>query len=165
MVTHYAPGDRSIAVIKEFFPSLLRIDSGDSPIQHHRFSIHYHCIQHSEAKMPSAKSQPAPAPAAKPARLTRAQRTAILKALSDPKRFELLENIARAQCPLTCTMAHEALAISPATLSHHIKELQTSGLIDVRREGKFAFLSIKPGVLEAISSYLQSLSPASCPTR
>ncbi|HEY2471204.1 MAG TPA: helix-turn-helix domain-containing protein [Terracidiphilus sp.] len=104
------------------------------------------------------------AQAAKPCRLTRAQRTAILKALSDPKRFELLENIARAKC-LGCTQAHEALAIAPATLSHHIKELQTSGLIDVRREGKFAFLSIKPGVLEALSVYLQSLSPNACPTR
>jgi ArsR family transcriptional regulator len=98
-------------------------------------------------------------------RLTRAQRTAILKALADPKRFELLEKIARASCPLGCAAAHEALAISPATLSHHIKELQTSGLIDVRREGKFAFLTVKPGVLDALSAYLQSLSPTSCPNR
>ena len=98
-------------------------------------------------------------------RLSRTQRTVVLKALADPKRFELLEKIARSQCPLTCTMATEALAISAATLSHHVKELQTSGLIDVRREGKFAFLSIKPGVLEALSVYLQSLSPTSCSTR
>jgi ArsR family transcriptional regulator len=104
-------------------------------------------------------------PGAKSVRLTRAQRTAILKALADPKRFELLETIASSRCPLGCTAAHEALSIAPATLSHHIKELHTSGLIDVRREGKFAFLSIKPGVLEALSAYLQSLSPNACPTR
>jgi ArsR family transcriptional regulator, arsenate/arsenite/antimonite-responsive transcriptional repressor len=110
---------------------------------------------------PEANSTRAP----KPARLTRAQRMAILKALADPKRFELLENIARASCPLGCTVAREALAISAATLSHHIKELQTSGLIDVRREGKFAFLTVKPGVLEALSAYLQSLSVTACPTR
>jgi ArsR family transcriptional regulator, arsenate/arsenite/antimonite-responsive transcriptional repressor len=103
--------------------------------------------------------------AARPVRLTPAQRTAILKALADPTRFELLEKIARSRCPLGCTEAHEALAIAPATLSHHIKELQSSGLIDVRREGKFAFLSIKPGVLEALSAYFQSLSPTSCLTR
>jgi ArsR family transcriptional regulator, arsenate/arsenite/antimonite-responsive transcriptional repressor len=102
---------------------------------------------------------------ARPPRLTRAQRTALLKALADPKRFELLERISRAACPLACAGAGEALAISPATLSHHIKELQTSGLIDVRREGKFHFLSIKPGVLEALAATLQSLSPTSCPTR
>jgi ArsR family transcriptional regulator len=96
--------------------------------------------------------------ASKPARLTRTQRTAILKALADPKRFELLERIARSSCPMGCAQASEALAIAPATLSHHIKELQTSGLIDVRREGKFAFLSVKPNVLEAIAASLSSLS-------
>jgi ArsR family transcriptional regulator, arsenate/arsenite/antimonite-responsive transcriptional repressor len=100
--------------------------------------------------------------AGKTPRLTRAQRTAILKALADPKRFELLERIARSSCPVGCGAAREALAIAPATLSHHIKELQTSGLIDVRREGKFHFLSIKPGVLEAIAASLSSLSPTSC---
>lgn len=100
---------------------------------------------------------------ARPLRLTHTQRTAILKGLSDPRRFELLEKIARTQCPLTCSMAGDALAISAATLSHHIKELQTSGLINVRREGKFAYLTIKPGVLEALAAYLQSLGPSSCP--
>jgi ArsR family transcriptional regulator len=110
--------------------------------------------------MASVKQEPKPARSAKPVRLAPAQRNAVLKALADPKRFELLETIARSQCPLGCTAAHEALSIAPATLSHHIKELQTSGLIDVRREGKFAFLSIKPGVLEALSAYLQSLSPS-----
>ena len=99
------------------------------------------------------------------ATLSRSQRTAVLKALADPKRFELLEKIALAQCPLGCSAAKDALDISPATLSHHIKELQTSGLIDVRREGKFHFLSIRPGVLEALSAYLQSLSPTSCQAR
>lgn len=115
--------------------------------------------------MASAKPELTATSPAKPARLTRAQRTAVLKALADPKRFELLERVAKASCPLGCSDARDALAISPATLSHHIKELQTSGLIDVRREGKFHFLSIKPGVLEAIAAHLQSLSPGSCPIR
>ena len=101
----------------------------------------------------------------KSVRLTRAQRSAVLKALADPKRFELLERIARSQCPLGCADARDALAIAPATLSHHIKELQSSGLIDVRREGKFHFLSVKPGVLEAIAAHLQSLSPTGCAPR
>jgi len=115
--------------------------------------------------MTPAKQDSTPTRTATIARLTRAQRTAILKALADPKRFELLERISRASCPLGCTDARQALAISPATLSHHIKELQTSGLIDVRRDGKFAFLTVKPGVLEALAATLQSLRPTSGPTR
>jgi len=101
----------------------------------------------------------------KPARLTKARRIAILKALADPKRFELLEKIAKAACPLGCSVAGAALAISPATLSHHIKELESAGLIQVAREGKFHFLSLKAGVLESLASTLESLSPGNCSSR
>jgi len=96
-------------------------------------------------------------------RLPRARRTALLKALADPKRFELLERIAKASCPLGCMEAGEALKIAPATLSHHIKELETAGLIEVRREGKFHFLSVRAGVLESLAAHLSGLTPGSCP--
>ena len=113
---------------------------------------------------PPTSTQPVPS-ATKPSRLTRARRTAILKALADPRRFELLERIAKAGCPLGCAQALAALPISAATLSHHIKELETAGLIDVRREGKFHYLSLRPGVLEALAIQLAALEPTTCPTR
>jgi ArsR family transcriptional regulator len=115
--------------------------------------------------MPPTTSVPPAPPPPKPARLTRARRAAILKALADPRRFELLERIARAGCPLGCTQARAALPISAATLSHHIKELETAGLIDIRREGKFHYLSLRPGVLEALAAQLSALEPGACPTR
>jgi ArsR family transcriptional regulator len=96
-------------------------------------------------------------------RLTRASRTAILKALADPKRFELLERVAKSSCPVSCAQARTTLAIAPATLSHHIKELEAAGLIQIQREGKFHFLSLRPGVLEALVTTLSSLTPAYCP--
>jgi ArsR family transcriptional regulator len=96
-------------------------------------------------------------PAAKPARLSAARRTAILKALSDPRRFQLLECIAKANCPLGCTQARAALPISAATLSHHIKELESAGLIHIRRDGKFHFLTLRPGVLKSLTDLLSSL--------
>lgn len=88
----------------------------------------------------------------------------MLKALADPKRFELLERIAKASCPLGCSVVRSALAISPATLSHHIKELETAGFISVTREGKFHFLSLCPGVLEGLIDCLSELSGQKCPT-
>ena len=106
------------------------------------------------------QNQPA---AAKPVRLSAARRTAILKALADPRRFELLERIAKAGCPLGCTEARAALPISAATLSHHIKELETAGLIHIRREGKFHFLTLRPGVLQGIISLLSALDIPACP--
>ncbi len=98
----------------------------------------------------------------KAARLSSARRTAILKALADPRRFELLERIARAGCPLGCTEARAALPISAATLSHHIKELETAGLIDVRREGRFHFLTLRPGVLQGLIGILGALDTDPC---
>src|ERR1700731_1607496 len=95
--------------------------------------------------------------------LTDAQRTAVLKALADPRRFELLERIARHNCPLGCSEALSEMPISPATLSPHIKELETAGLIEVRGEGKYAFLSLGPGILEAVASMLSLLGAAGCP--
>ena len=100
-----------------------------------------------------------------PGRLTRVQQTAIFKALADPHRFELLQQIAKAGCPLGCAKALDCLAISPATLSHHVKELETAGLIQIRREGKFAYLTLRPGVLEAVAASLSALETAGCPRR
>ena len=102
---------------------------------------------------------------AKPVRLNQSQRALILKALADPRRFELLQQIAKAGCPLGCSQALAALHISAATLSHHIKELETAGLIEVRREGKFAYLSLRPGVLSSLAAGLAALEPDSCPGR
>jgi ArsR family transcriptional regulator, arsenate/arsenite/antimonite-responsive transcriptional repressor len=99
-------------------------------------------------------------PQATTTRLSPARRTAILKALADPRRFELLERIASAGCPLGCAQARAALPIAAATLSHHIKELEAAGLIKVRREGKFHFLTLRPGVLQGLSSILTALEAA-----
>lgn len=113
---------------------------------------------------PKSKRTVAPR-SVKTARLTSVQRTAILKALADPRRFELLERIARAGCPLGCAQVRAALPISAATLSHHIKELDTAGLIDVRREGKFHFLTLRPGVLQGLIDLLGALAADPCARR
>lgn len=115
--------------------------------------------------MTDTENTTAQATPAKAVRLTRARRTAILKALSDPRRFELLESIAKASCPLGCAQARAALPISAATLSHHIKELETAGLISIRREGKFHYMSLRPGVLESLASVLSTLGQGPCGPR
>jgi ArsR family transcriptional regulator len=95
-------------------------------------------------------------------RMTQARRTAILKALADPRRFEVLERIANSGCALSCSQTLADLPIAAATLSHHLKELETAGLIHVQREGKYHMLSVQPGVLEAVAETLHSLG-AACP--
>ena len=95
--------------------------------------------------------------------MTGARRTAILKALADPRRFALLERIAKSESTLNCAQALAALPISAATLSHHIKELEAAGLIEVRREGKFHMLSLRPGVLKALAQLLGDLDGVAAP--
>ena len=43
-----------------------------------------------------------------------------------------------------------ALAIAPATLSHHLKELENAGLITVRREGKYHLMSLRTEALDGL---------------
>ena|SRR5947209_20576591 len=61
---------------------------------------------------------------------------AISRALSDPRRFEILQHIAAKSCA-ACSDLRGAFPITAATLSHHLKELESCGLIETTRRGKF----------------------------
>jgi ArsR family transcriptional regulator len=105
----------------------------------------------------SMKSPVETAPVAKTVRLSRTRRTAILKALADPHRLELLERIAASTRPMGCAEALSNLAICPATLSHHIKELEAAGLVHVERAGKFIHLNLRTEVWSALVANLAAL--------
>jgi ArsR family transcriptional regulator len=62
----------------------------------------------------------------------------ISKALADRRRFEILERIA-SEKEVACAALVEELPLSQATISHHLKELASAGLVDVRREAKYGF--------------------------
>ncbi|MGZ5233153.1 MAG: ArsR/SmtB family transcription factor [Burkholderiales bacterium] len=81
------------------------------------------------------------------------QFTRIAKALADPRRFEILEQIA-SQDEMSCASIKQCHAITPATLSHHIKELEGAGLVDIRRESKFLYVHLRRSVWKA---YLKEL--------
>ncbi len=88
----------------------------------------------------------------------------VARALSDPQRVALLERIAR-EPEVACKTLVEEFHITPATISHHIKELAEAGLIDYRREGKCAHFKVRAATMAAFRQNLAALSqfPASGP--
>lgn len=60
----------------------------------------------------------------------------VLRALSDPRRFRILQYIAAHPCA-ACSDLRKAFPISAATLSHHLKELEACGLVETARRGKY----------------------------
>jgi ArsR family transcriptional regulator len=86
--------------------------------------------------------------------LTDEQFQSIARALADPHRFAILGQVAAAE-GMACSLLHEHDVISPATVSHHMKELSEAGLVEVKREGRDAYIFLRRPVLDA---YLKRLA-------
>jgi len=91
------------------------------------------------------------------ARLTEKQVERISSALAEPRRFKILKDLAARGDPMTCGTIVEKHGVSHATISHHLKELEAAGLIDIVREGKFGNVSLRRDVWSAYVARLAEL--------
>jgi ArsR family transcriptional regulator len=56
---------------------------------------------------------------------------------------------------MACECLRSGCDVTPATLSHHMKELETAGLVQSTRDGKFVTYRLRRDVLR---TYLESLA-------
>jgi ArsR family transcriptional regulator, arsenate/arsenite/antimonite-responsive transcriptional repressor len=76
-----------------------------------------------------------------------------LKALADPVRFRMVQEVAAAG-ELSCGEVAERFDLSQPTISHHMKILGEAGLLVTRTEGKHHYTSVNQPLLEQIGALL-----------
>jgi ArsR family transcriptional regulator len=86
--------------------------------------------------------------------LTEQQVTLISRALADPRRYQILVQIAASLAAIPCAELLKTHPVSAATISHHTKELERVGLISTLREGKYASFAIQRDMLQAYAQQL-----------
>jgi ArsR family transcriptional regulator, arsenate/arsenite/antimonite-responsive transcriptional repressor len=96
------------------------------------------------------------AAAKQPDELSERQIQLIARALADPRRYEILKKLGAERCATPCSDVRDCIDVSPATLSHHMRELEMAGLVSSEKDGKFVNYTPQTRVLRAYLDRLKS---------
>ncbi len=90
----------------------------------------------------------------------------MLAALANPRRLELFLYVAdcavpggtgEEPCECDCGgVLAEEMGIAPSTVSHHLKELRSAGLVRVTRDGRRVRCWVEPEALRELAEFLGS---------
>jgi len=80
----------------------------------------------------------------------------LLKALADPTRLRLVSMVAAHEGGEACVCElTEPLGLTQPTISHHLKILAEAGIFTRDKRGVWAYYSLVPSALSALSAVLQ----------
>ncbi|MGW4462887.1 ArsR/SmtB family transcription factor [Micromonospora sp. NPDC004704] len=84
------------------------------------------------------------------------------KALGDPVRLQLMSMIASAPSGEICVCdLTPAFDLTGPTISHHLKTLRDTGLVDAERRGTWVYYRARPGIMRQLATLLAIDAPAS----
>jgi len=110
-----------------------------------------------DAPTSRARNSPEASAAAAPQDLTAAQFVKIARALAEPRRVRILKQLGESEGATPCSAVTLNGEVSAPTVSHHLKELENAGLLEISRQGKFAHLKLNRSTLEAYLSLLHQI--------
>ncbi len=77
----------------------------------------------------------------------------VLKALADPKRFRMVQELAHAG-ELSCGDLGGRFEVSQPTISHHLHVLGEAGVLVMRHEGQHHYVSVNRALLDEVAALL-----------
>ena len=83
----------------------------------------------------------------------RDQLAARFKALADPTRVAIVNQLSAAEEVCVCNLV-DAFDLSQPTISHHLKVLREAGLVESSRRGTWAYYRLVPEALAALRGTL-----------
>jgi ArsR family transcriptional regulator len=80
----------------------------------------------------------------------------LFAALADRHRLKVVNMLAQADGEAVCVCEFQAaLGLKQPTVSYHLKQLVDAGVVEREQRGRYAFYSLRPGVLEGIADLLR----------
>jgi ArsR family transcriptional regulator len=80
----------------------------------------------------------------------------VLKAVADPSRVRIVNLLASSATAVCVCDITEAIGLSQATTSFHLKKLTSAGLLDRQQRGTWAYYSVRPEALDRLAAIFDS---------
>ena len=76
----------------------------------------------------------------------------LFRALADPARVKIVNQLANASEPVCACEIVPMLGLAQPTVSHHLKKLTDAGLLVREQRGKWAYFSLHPDAMRTLAS-------------